>query len=325
MVINRLENSISHHRFHNLPSLLPPRCVLVFNQTKVFPARLFVHKSTGGKAEVLFIHPVSSDSWRCLASPRPLVGTLLYINQQPILETIHSSPESSEVILKFLPSTPLYEYLALHGHTPLPPYIKSTASESTLRRQYQPVFAKTTGSAAAPTASLHFTSRLLSKLASQSVPSEFLILHVGLGTFAPLTQSNLDSGTLHTEPYTIETDVLKQLNSYKTQGCKIIAVGTTTARCLESSASVGGVLTQVQGNTDIFIRPGYQFKFVDGLITNFHLPESSLLMLVSAFVSFPNTSSKFNEFNKSLIGQAYTQAVNNNYRFFSFGDGSLIL
>jgi len=325
MVINRKTNSISHHLFSNLPSLLPPRSVLVFNQTKVFPARLFARKSTGGKTEVLFIHPVSPDSWLCLASPRPQEGSFLYLNNKPILETIKSTPASSEVVLKFLPLTSLYDFLARHGHTPLPPYIKSTTPESILRRQYQPIFAKTTGSAAAPTASLHFTKRLLTKLSSQSIPSEFLTLHVGLGTFAPLTQSNLNSGTLHTEPYSINPAVISRLNDFKSQGNKIIAVGTTTARCLESSSSLDGVLTESQGATDLFIRPGYKFKFVDGLITNFHLPESSLLMFVSAFVSAPNTTSEFSDFAHSLIGRAYLEAVSQRYRFFSFGDASLIL
>jgi S-adenosylmethionine:tRNA ribosyltransferase-isomerase len=207
----------------------------------------------------------------------------------------------------------------------LPPYIHSTDEEKELREKYQTVYAREKGSAAAPTAGLHFTPELLEKLAGKEVQIEKITLHVGLGTFKPVTEEQVASKTLHSESFWLTPAVADRLNLAKKAGKKIIAVGTTTCRVLESQADESGKLTAGEGETNIFIQPGYRFKFIDGLITNFHLPNTSLLMLVTALISAPNSPIDLKNFPDSLMGRAYTEAIKNKYKFFSFGDAMLII
>lgn len=323
--LNRRNSAVSHYRFSDLPSLLTPDDVLVFNDTKVFPARLFGHKQTGGKIEVLLLKALSDGCWQAISSPRPPINSQIVFSRGLSGQIVAADSQTGEVRINFnVGGDNFLKFLFKIGRTPLPPYIHSSGSESTLRRQYQTIYAQTIGSAAAPTAGLHFTRRLIRKITGQKIATARITLHVGLGTFQPVRQGNLKTGKLHTEHYFIDPTSAAVLTGFRRRGKRIIAVGTTTARCLES-AFTDGSIEPGAGTTDIFIRPGYKFNFVDGLITNFHLPNSSLLMLVSAFVSSPNTPYQFLNFLSSPIGLAYKQAIARSYRFFSFGDACLIL
>jgi S-adenosylmethionine:tRNA ribosyltransferase-isomerase len=300
MVINKTTGELSHHIFRELPQFLKPTDVLVFNNTRVFPARLHGQKSTGGYVEILLLKNIKNSLWEVISHPGIKAGQVLNFPRgvtAAVIDPHHVTLANSQ----FLPAI---------GFTPLPPYIHSTATEKDLRRQYQTVYAKHSGSAAAPTAGLHFTQKLLSTLPQ---PKEYLTLHVGLGTFKPPTSEQITLNRLHSEYFELNSDVAARLNSYKKSGRRIIAVGTTTTRVLESCSSPSGYLTSQTGETDIFIKPPYKFKFVDGLITNFHIPGSSLLMLVSAFAS------------PEIIHRAYQIAIDQKYRFYSFGDATLII
>jgi len=307
LVLNRQTSSISHHHFYNLLDLLTPNDVLVINQTKVFPARLYGKKTTGGQVEVLLLRSLSNFVWEYISRPGLKTGTVITFDLQLTATVISTSEIQFE-----LPYLEVLDTLNQIGQTPIPPYIHSPLSETDLRRSYQTVYAKPVGSAAAPTAGLHFTTKLLDQLRQKNVQIENITLHVGLGTFQSLRPEQIASDTLHAEFYEINAKTANNLNEAKKQGKRIIAVGTTTVRCLESSVVDSAIISQ-NASTNLFIHPPYQFKFVDGLITNFHLPESSLLMLVSAFAS------------RDLILNAYQQAITQNYRLFSFGDAMLIV
>jgi len=258
------------------------------------------------------IRQIKSDQWLAISKPRPQVGKKIFFDHQLICEVIKSEPKTGEIILKFnFKHDQIFKVLDKIGHTPIPPYIKSVQTEKQIRLEYQTVYAAPVGSAAAPTAGLHFTKELLSKLIKKGVQIEYITLHVGLGTFQNLRPENLESKTLHSEFYEIKPEVAKRLNQAKVDGKRIIAVGTTSVRTLESACNKNNLKTG-KNTTQIFIFPPYKFKFVDALITNFHLPESSLLMLVSAFTS------------REKIINAYQEAINNKYRFFSFGDAMFI-
>lgn len=324
MVIDRQAGKISHHIFNDLSQILGTDCCLVLNDTKVFPARLFGQKSTGGKAELLLLKQISTDTFQAIGKGRLYQGVVIDFGNGLSSEIISKLTEG-EMEIKFnLSGLALLEKIDELGKTPLPPYIKSSDQESTIRRQYQTVYAKHRGSAAAPTAGLHFTPELISALETKGVQIEKLTLHVGLGTFRPVTDEQIVSGHLHFEQYSLSYDTAKRLNQAKASGKKIIAVGTTTCRVLESIADDHGILTARDGETDLFIQPGYRFKFVDGMITNFHLPKTSLLMLVSALVTYPNTQILFTDFKDTFVGRGYQEAIANNYSFFSFGDAQLI-
>jgi S-adenosylmethionine:tRNA ribosyltransferase-isomerase len=213
----------------------------------------------------------------------------------------------------------MMQLMAKFGHTPLPPYINSNEKESNLRKEYQTVYAKTFGSVAAPTAGFHFTQRLLAKLKKKGVQIEYVTLHVGLGTFAPIKVEKLEKHPMHSEEYSVDKKTFDRLKVAKKSGKRIISVGTTSTRVLETITP-----NKLSGSTNIFIYPPYKFKFVDTLITNFHLPKSTLLTLISAFVSSPNTNNKFKDFKSSLMGKVYLEAIKNKYRFYSFGDACLI-
>lgn len=325
MVLNPDSNMISHHIFSELEGLLDQKCVLVLNDTKVFPARLFGRKDSGGRTEVLLLRQISKESYLAIGKGHLRVGQSIIFNDH-LQAKITNKNFDGEIVLQFnLSNSELLQAIDKHGFTPLPPYITGQDDELSLRQQYQTVYAQKQGSAAAPTAGLHFTDDLLQKLKDKGVEIEKITLHVGLGTFKPVSDEQVLERKLHAEEYFIESDVANRLNFAKRQGKKIIAVGTTTARTLESQTNEEGLLLSGRGETSIFIQPGYKFKFVDGLITNFHLPKTSLLMMVSALVSAPNSSKPFTTFQSSLIGQAYDQAISHQYKFFSFGDAMLII
>jgi len=312
LTLDKSTGKIDHLHFFNLIDLLGPSDVLVLNQSKVFPARIFGKKDSGGQIEILLIRQIKSDQWLAISKPRPQIGKKIFFDHQLVGEVIKSEPETGEIILKFnFKHDQIFKVLDQIGHTPIPPYIKSVQTEKQIRSEYQTVYAKPVGSAAAPTAGLHLTKELLTKLIKKGVQIEYVTLHVGLGTFQNLRPENLESKTLHSEFYEIKPSVAQRLNKAKKDGKRIIAVGTTSVRTLESAFNKDG-LNPGDNSTQIFIFPPYKFKFVDALITNFHLPESSLLMLVSAFST------------REKILNAYQEAINNKYRFFSFGDAMFI-
>lgn len=324
LIINRYTKQITHRRFSDLLEILDNNTVLVINDTKVFPARLLGTKETGGKTEILLLKQLSLDSYSAIGKGKLKVGTKIDFSMGFSGEI--TLVNGGEVNIQFNQSgLSLIEKIDLLGKTPLPPYIHSEAKEKDLRTQYQTVYAKEKGSAAAPTAGLHFTDKLLKDLVEKGVEIEKVTLHVGLGTFKPVTDEQVLSKTLHSESFFLSKDVAERLNQAKKQNKKIIAVGTTSCRLLETLADEEGSIHSGQGETKIFIQPGYKFKFVDGLITNFHLPSTSLLMLVSALTLYPNTSIEFKNFHDSPIGQAYQEAIKEKYKFFSFGDAMLIL
>lgn len=324
MVISRKTGDISHKHVYDLAELLDSRDVLVVNNTKVFPARLFGKKETGGKIEILLNNPISSSKWRAIHKGKLATGDKVYFDDNGFL-TVTKKLES-EIEVEFTTGEELMSWIYKNGHTPLPPYIKSDENESVVRQKYQTTYAKNEGSIAAPTAGLHFTEELLQKLRGKGVEICEITLHVGLGTFLPVVSKDITAHKMHSERYEIDTPTLNRLNGYKAEGRRIIAVGTTSLRTLETVSNNEGVLQETlrTGDTSIFIYPPYKFKFVDCLITNFHLPHSTLLALVSAFVSKPNTNSEFKSFKESLMGKAYQVAKDENYRFFSFGDASMI-
>lgn len=341
LLVDRHNGELSDRHFYDLAELLGPQDVLVLNETKVFSARLLGKKRSGGKVELLLIKQVDLDTFTAISKPGLQVGQQLFFPRRSALlddelaledvlqaTVLEREPDSAKVLVRFSQrGAALLTEIDQCGFTPLPPYIHSTQSEEDIKTEYQTVYAKTAGSAAAPTAGLHFTPELLARLEQRGVQLEKLTLHVGLGTFAKLTSDNLNNNTLHSEYYEITSEVAARLNQAKAQGKRIIAVGTTSLRSLESAVLLSpsqDQLRAVAGETSIFISPPYQFRFVDALLTNFHLPKSSLLMLVAAFCSAPNTAAAFTDFQSSSVGRAYQHALNNDYRFFSFGDAMWI-
>lgn len=312
MVVDKKSGIVSHLIFSDLVDLLDDDFVLVLNDTKVFPARLYGKKDTGGKSEVLLLKQISANSYLSLAKGKLRVGQKLIFTKALFAEVTKKLPDGEVELTFSLSGTKLLDEIDMAGKTPLPPYIQSSRNEKELREKYQTIYAKYTGSAAAPTAGLHFTPKLLQNLKDKSVQVEYLTLHVGLGTFKPVTKDQIENKTLHSEEYVLTEGVANRLNEAKKKGKKIIAVGTTTTRTLESLTNNRGELLSGEGSTNLFIQPGYRFKFVDGLVTNFHLPKTSLLMLVSALSS------------KEIILNAYQEAIKNKYKFFSFGDAMLI-
>ena len=325
MIINRKTGKIAHHRFYEIEKFLGPNDVLVLNKTKVFPARIFAKKVTGGNVQILFIEEIKPGIWTALTHPGIKAGTNIVLNK--FLFKSIGQEGMTAMIDTHLTKNKMMEILSKYGHTPLPPYIDSNEKESNLRKEYQTVYAKALGSVAAPTAGFHFTKRLLTKLKNNGVQIEYVTLHVGLGTFAPVRTKNLEDHEMHEEEFFVNKETLDRLNKAKKLGKRIIAVGTTSTRVLESLANSSGQLGQskIRNSTSLFIYPPYKFKFVDALITNFHLPASTLLALVSTFVSYPTTREEFKDFNSSLMGKAYCQAIKNKYRFYSFGDACLII
>ncbi|NOY14618.1 MAG: tRNA preQ1(34) S-adenosylmethionine ribosyltransferase-isomerase QueA [bacterium] len=327
MLVNRQTQTISHYKFHQLDRLIPPNSLFVFNITKVRPVRLITAKPSGGKLEILITdfnpHRQTFTAW-----VKPGLKNIASIHLGPHrqIQAKLTSINQKDHYFKITAGRLTYQFLNQHGRTPLPPYIKPSAPEKTLRHWYQSVFAKTGFSIAAPTASLHFTKRLLKKLSNRGHQFAYLQLDVGLGTFAPVKSRDISKHTMHAETYSLSPKTADLLNQAKAKKQPIIAVGTTVARTLESAFNPRqGFQPASQASTNLFIYPPRKLKAFDILITNFHLPKSTLLMLVSAFTSWPNTSQRFTCFSANLIGQAYQQAIKQKYRFFSFGDAMIIV
>ncbi len=312
----------AHHFFYELDQLLKPGDLLVLNNTKVIPARLYGQKSTGSQVEVLLLEEKGLNRWLALVKPgRKLqLGAIIHFtpntsvapSSEGLTAVIIDRDESSGGrILEFTvpENRSLLEVIDDYGHMPLPPYITESTSEND---RYQTVYAETLGAAAAPTAGLHFTPELLKRLSDWNIAHAFVTLHVGIGTFRPVEVETITDHEMHGEWIEVSAETVEKINHTKAQGGRVIAVGTTSVRSLEGAA-ISGRLQPSCGKTHIFIYPGYQWKVVDGLITNFHLPKSSLLMLVSALIG------------RSRLLSLYEEAISQNYRFFSFGDAMLIL
>lgn len=312
LVLNRSEKSIADRIFYELPSFLSPGDLLVFNDTKVIPARLFAEKEGGSaRIEVFLLKQLSGSSWECLVRPGKRVkpGVKLLF-AEGVTGKVRETTAAGGRIIEFPGEFDFREWLGRVGQTPLPPYITEALADP---GRYQTIYAKAEGSVAAPTAGLHFTEGLLQELTERGVKTGFLTLHVGLGTFRPVQTERVEEHLMHSEFFMLPPTLVEQIGATKKAGNRVIAVGTTVVRVLESQADPEGRLKAGSGETAIFIYPGYQFKVVDGLITNFHLPRSTLLMLVSAFAG------------REFILESYAHAVQNRYRFFSFGDAMLIL
>ncbi|MGM7682397.1 tRNA preQ1(34) S-adenosylmethionine ribosyltransferase-isomerase QueA [Cytobacillus sp. Hm23] len=313
MVLDKQTGEINNQQFENIVSFLNEGDCLVLNDTKVLPARLFGEKEdTGAKIEVLLLKQQNNDEWETLVKPAKRVkeGTIILFGDGRLkAECTHTSEQGGRT-LKFTYEGIFVEVLDALGEMPLPPYIKEQLED---RERYQTVFAREIGSAAAPTAGLHFTEQILTKLRNKGVHIAFITLHVGLGTFRPVSVESIEEHDMHAEYYQMTEGTAKLLNDVRKSGGKIVAVGTTSTRTLETIARDHlGKFTSCSGWTNIFIFPGYQFKAIDAMLTNFHLPKSTLIMLVSALAGREN------------ILRAYNLAVKKNYRFFSFGDAMLI-
>ncbi|GAB4228793.1 MAG: tRNA preQ1(34) S-adenosylmethionine ribosyltransferase-isomerase QueA [Chlamydiales bacterium] len=312
MVIDRKKQTINHLKFHQIIQLLNSGDELVFNDTRVLPSRLIGKKSTGAKVEIFLIEPLEGDIWKVLAKPgrRLHEGTQVDFSKNFSCKILETAP-SGEKKVQFFYEGNFEELLLQFGQVPLPQYIKRDPNKTDAQR-YQTVYAKHDGSAAAPTAGLHFSEDLLQEIRQKGVELTFLTLHVGLGTFKPVTVTDVRKHEMHAERCMISPEASECLNIRSSEK-RQICVGTTTCRALESIADEKGNIVPGSFSTDIFIYPGYQFKYVKSLLTNFHLPRSTLLMLVCAFGGY------------DLIMEAYKEAVKHRYRFFSYGDAMLIL
>ncbi|MDD3745470.1 MAG: tRNA preQ1(34) S-adenosylmethionine ribosyltransferase-isomerase QueA [Anaerostipes sp.] len=312
MVLDKKTGEIDHHIFREITSYLKEGDCLVLNNTKVIPARLIGAKEdTGGKVEVLLLKRKQDNTWETLVKPgrKAKVGARISFGDGMLVGEVTDIVEEGNRLVRFEYEGIFEEVLDQLGQMPLPPYITHQLKD---KNRYQTVYAKYDGSAAAPTAGLHFTKELLQKIKDMGVKIAFVTLHVGLGTFRPVKVDDVLNHHMHSEFYSVEEEDAKLINDTKEQGGRIISVGTTSTRTLESVADETGHIEAKSGWTEIFIYPGYKFKVIDGLITNFHLPESTLLMLVSALAG------------KEHIIHAYEEAVKEQYRFFSFGDAMFI-
>lgn len=312
MVLNKETGTIEHRHFADIIDYLTPNDVLVLNDTKVMPARLIGQKEdTNGHIELLLLKNTKNNIYECLCKPakRVKVGTIVTFGDGILKAKCIEAKEEGIREFEFLYDGIFYEILDKLGEMPLPPYIHKKLKD---KNRYQTVYAKNIGSAAAPTAGLHFTQELLEKLKNKGITICYVTLHVGLGTFRPVNVEDVTTHKMHSEYYTINEETAKILNQAKKEGKNIVSVGTTTTRVLETVINQYQTFKECSGYTSIFIYPGYQFKAVDSLITNFHLPKSTLIMLVSAFCS------------KEIIMNAYSEAIKNSYRFFSFGDSMFI-
>ncbi|MCB9801136.1 MAG: tRNA preQ1(34) S-adenosylmethionine ribosyltransferase-isomerase QueA [Pseudomonadales bacterium] len=335
LVINRQTGELKDDHYYNLAEYLQPGDVLVRNNTKVIPARIIGKKDTGGKLELLLTkklsHTAISETWECLSKPGLKPGQTANFGPNLTATCTGLSEDNYTRFIEFNMAGPEFiEELTNMGITPLPPYIaEAHTDENKFREQYQTIYAKFDGSAAAPTAGLHFTKELDTKLLERDIKIVEVTLHVGLGTFLPVKTKDITNHHMHSEWFELSEDAAQVIQAAKDNGSKIIAVGTTSNRVLETCSTLAedGTFTikpQI-ADTDIYIYPPYHYKCADALITNFHLPKSTLLMLVSAFVSHPNAEEVFTTFGESLIGRAYEYAIKNKYRFYSFGDGMIIL
>ena len=311
LVLDRENKTIEHKIFKDILDYLKPGDCLVRNNTKVLPARIYGKKETGANVEFLLLNNIEGDIWESIVRPgnKLHVGTKVIFGDGLLTAEILELMEGGTRKVKFTYNGIFNEILDQIGLMPLPPYIHEELKE---KDRYQTVYAKYQGSAAAPTAGLHFTDELLEKIKEKGVEIANVTLHVGIGTFRPVKVEKIEDHHMHTEHFYIKPEDVEKINKTKKNGGRIISVGTTSTRVLESIANEQGLVREVEGDTNIFIYPGYKFKCVDALITNFHLPESTLLMLVSALAG------------KDYIMNAYEEAVKEKYRFFSFGDAMFI-
>ena len=312
MVYDRNTDKVEHRRFYDIVDYLKAGDVLVRNNTKVLPARMFAFTPNGGKVEVLLLKRFNLNEWEVLVKPgkKARVGANLTISSELSLTVMDNIEESGSRRVKFNYDGVFEDIISRLGEMPLPPYITEKLKD---QQRYQTVYAKVDGSAAAPTAGLHFTEELIEKIKAKGVEIIDVLLHVGLGTFRPVKTDDILSHHMHSEYYEIDEYAAERINKAKIEGRRVIAVGTTSVRTLESAADQNGIVKAVKDNTEIFIYPPYKFKCVDALITNFHLPKSTLIMLVSSLSTREKTL------------ELYNTAVQEKYRFFSFGDSMLVL
>lgn len=311
MYYNRASDEVKHLKFRDIADILKPGDLLVINDTKVIPARLYAYNEKGRQFEVLLLKRIDYKRWECLIKPakKLKIGGELVVNEELKLKAVAVHPEDGVREVEFSFDGVFEDILSRVGNVPLPPYITEKLDDPS---KYQTVYADEPGSAAAPTAGLHFTPELMEKIQNNGVEFVKVLLHVGLGTFRPVKTDNILEHKMHSEYYRVTEEAARKINLALDEGRRVIAVGTTSVRTLESAGASGRVIPG-EGNTQIFIYPGYKFNIVNGLITNFHLPESTLIMLVSAFAGREKTL------------ELYNTAVRLQYRFFSFGDAMLIL
>lgn len=312
LILNKNDGSTEHRIFKDLTDYLNPGDCLILNDTRVIPARIYgVKNETGAVVEFLLLNQVENNVWECLCKPgkRAKTGTQFSFGDGILNCTVTDVKDDGNRIIKFDCTTNIYAILDKIGQMPLPPYITEKLEN---QERYQTVYSRELGSAAAPTAGLHFTEEMLEKIKAMGVNIGYVTLHVGLGTFRPVKVDDVTKHKMHSEHYHIPKETADLINDTKAQGKRIISVGTTSCRTLESSATKNGCICEDEDDTSIFIYPGYKFKCIDALVTNFHLPESTLIMLVSAFAGYDN------------VMNAYKEAVEKKYRFFSFGDAMFI-
>ncbi len=312
LVYDKAKDKVFHEHFYDIKKYLKKGDVLVRNNTKVLPARMFAYTENGGKVEILLLKRFDLKEWEVLVKPgkKAKPGAKLTVNEELSLEVLSVIEEAGSRRVSFNFSGVFEDIISRVGEMPLPPYIKEKLKDQS---RYQTVYAKVDGSAAAPTAGLHFTEQLTNELKEMGVEIVDVLLHVGLGTFRPVKAEDINEHHMHSEYYEVSKETAEKVNRAKKEGRRVIAVGTTSVRTLESVADDNGYIKECKGNTEIFLYPPYKFKCVDGLITNFHLPKSTLVMLVSC------TSSR------EKILEIYNLAVSEKYRFFSFGDACLFL
>lgn len=319
MVLNRKDRTISHKHFYDIVDLIEPNTLLVMNNTKVLPARLIGHKDTGAKIEVFLLKSVENSEngcfWDVLIKPSKRVKpeTIIKISDELSVKALKRLEENGEWLVELIyEGENVLDVLHRNGQIPLPPYIERKIPNEDIKKldfeRYQTVYAKDEGSVAAPTAGLHFTKEILEKLQNKGVELAYVTLNVGLGTFRPVQCENVLEHKMHSETFEISEKASEQINRAKCEGRKIVAVGTTTVRTLETAYQKFGCIKPCHDHSELFIYPPFEFKVIDNLITNFHLPKSTLLMLVSALAG------------KDFIFEAYKEAIENNYRFFSYGD-----
>lgn len=311
MVLNKESGEVTHRHFYDIIEYLQPGDCLVLNNSRVLPARLIGHRPTGGAIEVLLLKDLGNKCWECLCKPgkKMQVGNSVIFGDGGLTATVCEVQETGNRVIEFHYEGIFLEHLERLGKMPLPPYIKAELID---QERYQTVYSKEIGSAAAPTAGLHFTEELLDKIRAKGVKTAFVTLHVGLGTFRPVKAEDILEHHMHSELCMMDALTAETLNETRKNGGRIICVGTTSCRTLESLAGEDGSFCEGSKWTDIFIYPGYRFKAMDALITNFHLPESTLVMLVSAFAG------------REKVLNAYAEAVKDRYRFFSFGDAMFV-
>lgn len=312
MVLPRNGGKIEHKHFYDLPEFLKPGDCLVLNNTRVLPARLYgTREDTGAVVEFVLLRQRGNKLWECLAGPGKKAKTgYKFKFSDKLTATVTDVLEDGNRMIEFACEGDFFAVLDEVGQMPLPPYIKEKLKD---KERYQTVYSKDAGSAAAPTAGLHFTKEMLESIKAMGVNIAYVTLHVGLGTFRPVKVEDVTQHKMHTEHYYIPEEAAETINETRKNGGRVICVGTTSCRTVESCAKKYGEIRECSGDTDIFIYPGFEFRCMDGLITNFHLPESTLIMLVSAFAGYDN------------VMNAYNIAVKEKYRFFSFGDAMLIL